>query len=118
MLCYKKCKTIEFRFLRPTYNFGKIMLWLYIFNGILLYAEKMFKDIKSKDNRVIIRKLRAAHPGLIGMMKVVYPEPIAKNIEDGIQRLRFSVINQENNGDFIGKETPIEDALIDPNKVF
>ena len=26
-LCYKVNKTIEFRFLRPTYNFKKILVW-------------------------------------------------------------------------------------------
>lgn len=38
--CYKINKTIEFRFLRPTFNRRKILVWMYIFNAIFLYAEK------------------------------------------------------------------------------
>ena len=41
ILFYNRAKTVEFRFLRPTYNFNKIVGWLYIFNAILLYSEQL-----------------------------------------------------------------------------
>lgn len=40
MLCYESPKTIEFRFLRPTYNYRKIRYWIAVFNAILLWAMK------------------------------------------------------------------------------
>lgn len=112
MLCYKSCKTIEFRFLRPTYNFNKIVLWMYIFNAIMQYAEYLTQNIKSNDDRIIIRKIQLNYNGLDAIIKHVYPEDIALNILDYINRLRFAVINQESNNDFIGALTNFEDDLI------
>lgn len=40
ILFYNRAKTVEFRFLRPTYNINKIIGWIYLFNAILLYAEQ------------------------------------------------------------------------------
>ena len=40
MLCYEGPKTIEFRFLRPTFNFTKVYTWLLVFNAILKTAEE------------------------------------------------------------------------------
>lgn len=45
LLCYDKNKTVEFRFLHPTFNFNRIVLWMLIFNAILYNAEYM-KDVK------------------------------------------------------------------------
>lgn len=45
MLCFNKAKTIEFRFLRPTYHWGVIQFWIYLFNNILQYAEQYTKEI-------------------------------------------------------------------------
>ena len=56
ILFYNRAKTIEFRFLRPTYNTNKIIGWLYIFNAILLYAERFTTRLNSeysKSKRVI-----------------------------------------------------------------
>ena len=101
MLCYKVNKTIEFRFLRPTYNFKKIELWLYIFNAILMYAEDFSNPI---DSRINIQTL----------LRRVYPEPIAKSVFMGTVRLRVLVANQSANGDYIGHDVEFEDSLF-PN---
>ena len=98
MLCYKVNKTIEFRFLRPTYNFKKIELWLYIFNAILMYAEDFNNPI---DNRINIRTL----------LKTVYPESVAKSVFMDTVRLRAIVDNQSTNGDYIGHDTEFENTL-------
>lgn len=42
-LCYDGPKTIEYRILRPTYNFDKILGWLFIFGAIIKYAEQNSK---------------------------------------------------------------------------
>ena len=39
-LCYSGPKTIEFRMLRPTYNFNKILGWLFVYGAFIKYAEQ------------------------------------------------------------------------------
>lgn len=41
-LFYNKNKTVEFRFLKPSYNIHYILNWIYIFNAILKTAEKIY----------------------------------------------------------------------------
>ena len=102
-LCYKVNKTIEFRFLRPTYNFKKILLWLYIFNGILKYAEKYYNQDCYVTLKIIMEKC--------------YPEKLVNELCKGIQRLRVLTINQTNNGDLIGAEVWMEDELFNDLKI-
>ena len=101
LICYKVNKTIEFRLLRPTYNFKKIELWLYIFNAILMFAEDF--------NNIIDTSI-----SLYYLLKKVYPEPIANSIFLGIARLKVLVANQAANGDYIGQDVEFEDRLF-PN---
>jgi hypothetical protein len=99
-LCYNVNKTIEFRFLRPTYNFKKIVLWLYIFNAILKFSEEM----------TTVREVNK--PDLLKyIVKKVYPEDISNEILGGIQRLEILKENQTRNADFIGKDTEMETLL-------
>lgn len=102
-LCYKVNKTIEFRFLRPTYNFKKILLWLYIFNGILKYSEEYYMPSQLISLEEIINK--------------VYPSKLAKELNMGIDRLWALSINQQNNGDNIGADTSMEDSLFNDLKI-
>lgn len=105
LICYKVNKTIEFRLLRPTYNFKKIELWLYIFNAILMYAEDFSNSI---DSRINIQTL----------LRRVYPEPIAKSVFMGTVRLRALVANQSANGDHIGHDIEFENELFPDNLTF
>ena len=102
-LCYKVNKTIEFRFLRPTYNFKKILLWLYIFNGILKYSEKYYNPDCYVTLKIIMEKC--------------YPKELAEELCKGIQRLQVLTINQINNGDQIGAEVWMEDELFNDLKI-
>lgn len=105
ILCYKVNKTIEFRFLRPTYNFKKIELWLYIFNAILMYAEDVKNPITNSTNlKHIINK--------------VYPPSVAQLIQDGICRLHVLVVNQAANNDYIGRDIEFEEELFPENLPF
>ena len=98
LLCYNVNKTVEFRLLRPTYNFEKIKLWLYIFNAILVYAENLNNDIsKIATIKDLIRK--------------VYPESISDLIVIGIIKLRSLITNQTNNGDQIGHDIEFDDEI-------
>lgn len=102
-LCYQVNKTIEFRFLRPTYNFKKILLWLYIFNGILKYAEKYYIPGSCMD--------------LSDIMNKCYPPEVAEELCLGIRKLWVLKINQQTNGDYIGAEVWMEDELFNNLKI-
>lgn len=98
-LCYGVNKTIEFRFLRPSYNFQKILLWLYILNAILRYAEvaESLHDCKTADFETILYK--------------VYPPELAKELFLGITKLNIVAQNQYNNGDYIGSDITLDDKV-------
>lgn len=98
-LCYNVNKTIEFRFLRPTYNFNKIVLWIYILNAIMYFSENSNK----------------ANPSLNDIIDFTYPEDISSKIKDGIIRLKILKENQTSNGDLIGRDLEIEHELF-PDK--
>lgn len=95
-LCYNVNKTIEFRFLRPTYNFEKILIWMYIFNAILKYAETTQYSSGCSLEKII---------------KSIYPKQISSYVLDGVSKLAILKYNQENNGDYIGRDTSLEDRL-------
>lgn len=96
-LCYDVNKTIEFRFLRPTYNFQKIILWLYIFNALLTYAEHYMDE--------------CGRMNLPGIIRKVYPNEIAERIVTGLCKLSTVVTNQTNNGDLIGQDVYMEEEM-------
>lgn len=103
-LCYNVNKTIEFRFLRPTYNFNKIVLWLYIFNAILNYAE-----ISS------IEHLKKKNFSLADILSSVYPVDVAEEVSINMSKLEIAVSNQASNGDYIGRDTEIENEILNDN---
>ena len=98
-LCYTVNKTIEFRLLRPTYNFNKILLWIYIFNAILKYAE----SDKSLSNIECVEDV----------IKAIYEGDLREEILLGITRLSILCINQERNNDFSGQDVSLESRLFD-----
>ena len=98
-LCYNVNKTIEFRLLSPTYNFNKILLWIYIFNAILKYAE----SDKSLSNIECVEDV----------IKAIYEEDLREEILLGITRLKILCINQERNNDFSGQDVSLESKLFD-----
>ena len=96
-ICYNVNKTIEFRLLRPTYNFNKILTWIAIFNAILLHAELV------KDNSV---------PNSIKeLLYKVYPGDIADYVYEGVCKLEVLKINQVENGDLIGNDIEFENEI-------
>lgn len=103
LLCYNVNKTVEFRMLRPTYNFEKVILWLYIFNAMLQYADKHMKTTIPSDF------------SLQDMLTKVYPPEIVTKLRSGVAGLQVVTNNQHNNGDKIGRETVIEDAVFRGN---
>ena len=102
-LCYRVNKTIEFRFLRPTYNFKKILLWLYIFNGILKYSDEYYSPGRNVTLEDIMYKC--------------YPPELAQELCTGLQRLEALSDNQLANGDPIGAEVWMEDNMFNDLKI-
>lgn len=97
-LCYNINKTIEFRFLRPTYNFQKIILWLYILNAIMRYAEEHMENPSNCTS-------------LVNIIRRIYPKEVAERVILGISKLRILTDNQTNNGDFIGQDIYMEEEM-------
>lgn len=98
-MCYNVNKTIEFRLLRPTYNFEKILIWISLLNAILAFAEK-------EKN---LRRYRGI--SLEDVISSVYPEDVAQYVSEGVRKLRILTINQVNNGDDIGRDVDFENSI-------
>lgn len=100
-ICYDKAKTVEFRFLRPTFNFYRIELWIFVFEALVQYAEKYKND------------MRALKVDFYTVVNNVYPENICKSIMDGLQLQKMLTAQQEMNGDMVGNDIEYEDFLFD-----
>ena len=104
-LCfYDVNKTMEFRLLRPTYNFHKILVWLYIFNAILSYAET---------NNVSVNQTLS----LRDIIKTIYPQQIFEVLDMEIEKLKWVVNTQSACGDYIGNRVDVEDMVFEPNEI-
>lgn len=117
-LCYRVNKTIEFRFLRPTYNFRKILSWIYIFNAILLFSEST-KNQGSKFSltRNQLRNKWTKFVYLSYILESVYPETLADKLIIDLEKLCIVKDNQVSIDDQIGLFTHLEDNLFDENEV-
>lgn len=102
MFCYNINKTIEMRFLSPTFNMEKILTWLYIFNAILVYAENY--DYTGEEY-------------LLDIFKLVYPQEYQQMLNLQYQKLCTLVQNQERNGDHYGADVYLENRIFDENGV-
>ena len=113
MLCYKKPKTVEFRFLRPTFNFRKITLWLYVLNAVLKYSELLYE--KCKDNKEscleFYNNFDNIEPKLTNIINQVYDENLANFIFSELELLKIEVISQTMNGDYCGRDIEFEEEL-------
>lgn len=106
IMCYKVNKTIEFRLLRPSYNFEKITFWLYLFNAILMKAETM--GDKNEFDNININSIIAE----------IYPEELCEQLRAERAKLKLLINTQSNNGDEIGGTVHIEDSMFDTNFTF
>lgn len=115
MVCYKGPKTVEFRFLRPSYNYRKITLWLYILNAVLLTAETLateWKDTGHCDTKGMFRWIADTKwASLEQLIALTYDEDTCNHICDEIGLLRLAVKAQENNGDSCGRDIDFEEEL-------
>lgn len=114
MLCYSGPKTVEFRFLRPTYNFRKITLWLYILNAVLIKAERLANEWIAEGNcgtDNMNEYIKRSYSGVISILNEIYDESIYKSLLYEITLLKISVRAQMNNGDYCGSDIEFEEEL-------
>ena len=105
-LCYKSPKTIEFRILRPTYNFDKVLGWLFIFSAFIKYAEQNYANNKYLlRNRITVEQI----------IQAVYSHELANILCDFLRMSRRVVDTQESLGDYFGMRVDIEDKVINYN---
>lgn len=101
LFCYNVNKTVEFRFLSPTYNMEKILTWLYIFNGILMFAESNYRPVST------LREVLGA----------VYPEEVYRMLSFQLTKLETMTDLQTTNCDYTGSDLFIENRFFDENKI-
>ena len=111
MLFYNSCKTIEFRMLRPTYNFNKIVYWIYVFNAILLYAKKIANEHSLEE----IEKMSLGYITLRDIFMEVYPEELASKMYVMSDIDTYITKNQTMIKDYIGYHTNFEDIMYTDN---
>jgi hypothetical protein len=103
-LCYNGPKTVEYRFLRPTYNFDKILGWLFIFGGIIKYAEKNSENIFYRQS-----------VDIISVLKNVYSSELSDILCKFLQMSYSVVITQNRLGDRFGMRVDVDDCIINYN---
>lgn len=99
-LCYDGPKTIEFRMLRPTYNFEKVLGWLFIYAAFVKYAEAGEGTCVRCNTRIE------------SILRAVYSEELANALCDFLEKSKQIVYVQGAVGDYYGMRVDIEDKVI------
>lgn len=101
-LCYNGPKTVEYRMLRPTYNFEKILGWLFIYGAYIKYAEK-YPTVYKK------------YPTLPAIIREVYSQELSNILIEFLNNLKQVVEGQTLVKDYYGMRVDIDDKLINYN---
>lgn len=102
-LCYDGPKTIEYRMLRPTYNFDKILGWLFVYGALIKFAE----NIKNSPGTFCKTGIPIEH-----IIRSVYSSELAEilcKFMDAVARITHA---QHSVGDMYGMRIDIDDKLI------
>ena len=110
MLCYSGPKTVEFRFLRPTFNYRKIRLWLLIFNAILQFSERLYRAYGNLSDAEIYKLINRSDVSLITILSI-YDDKLRDKILSDCHRLTKVVEMQQINDDFCGQMVDLEEKL-------
>lgn len=105
-LCYNGPKTIEYRMLRPTYNFDKILGWLFIYGAFIKYAEQ---------NNNIVNLLYRNKISVEQIIKSVYSEELSNILIEFLKMSERIVYTQSSIQDYIGMRIDIDDKVINYN---
>lgn len=109
MLCYNSAKTVEFRFLTPTYSFDKITTFLMFFNALLLKAEELSK-MSMTETEMYKYIIENCNDGTISLDTLlnIYPDSICNSIKINFEKLYCLTRTQCNVGDYCGARVDIE----------
>ena len=102
-LCYKGPKTVEFRMLRPTYNFNKVLGWLFVYGAIIKYAEQN----TNKNTSFYRTKITLEH-----IIRAVYSEELANILCEFLSMCERVVYAQQSVRDNYGMRIDIDDKII------
>lgn len=102
-LCYNGPKTIEYRMLRPTYNFDKVLGWLFIYAAYIKYAET---------HNYTSAFLYKTSFNVETIIKDVYSPELANILCEFISMSCKIVYAQNNVGDHYGMRVDIDDKVI------
>jgi len=120
MCFYQTPKTVEMRFLRPSYNYNKIVNWIFIFSSILQFANKYaIESTKGLKYNTIYNKICNLFDGSISdferIFTEVYPSEIVSELMNFLTTLSAINHKQIQLGDYIGKLDKFDDSLITTN---
>lgn len=102
-LCYDGPKTVEYRMLRPTYNFSKVIGWLFVYGAFLKYAEQN----KNKSTLLYRSSLNTEQ-----IIRTVYSHELADILCEFLKLSERVVQAQHSVGDQYGMRVDIEDKII------
>lgn len=102
-LCYDGPKTVEYRMLRPTYNFSKVIGWLFVYGAFLKYAEQN----KNKSTLLYRNSLNTEQ-----VIRTVYSHELADILCEFLKLSERVVQAQHSVGDQYGMRVDIEDKII------
>lgn len=102
-VCYDGPKTIEFRMLRPTYNFDKVLGWLFVYGALIKYAEAHLSKPQS---------FYRAKANLETILRSVYSEELANILCEFLRMSERIVYAQNSVGDSFGMRVDIDDKII------
>lgn len=101
MLCYKGPKTVEFRFLRPTFDETKIVFWLLLLTSIMRYAIKLVDEDKNVDEELKTFTLTR-------FINEMFEIKDAKQIKLFLKDLKVAIAAQNDINDYYGGHTELE----------
>lgn len=102
-LCYNGPKTVEYRMLRPSYNFDKILGWLFVLGAIIKYAEKE----EVLPNHVYRTNIQLQH-----IIRAVYSNELADLLVHFLHMCSQVTYTQHAVGDRYGMRVDIDDKVI------
>lgn len=120
-LCYLAPKTIEFRFLRPTFNFRVIYLWLAVFNALLSVCEKII----NKRNITCVSTIEKGFKdtdympfcNLSMLIDEAYEDKdpeFAEYLHNELDNLLIATRNQTANEDYCGRDISFIEEMFTP----
>ena len=110
MCFYKGPKTVEFRMLRPTHNSNKLIFWIFFFNAMMLFAEKLSERIAKVKSPFILT--RRNYKGIEPMLRDVYPKSLCDKMMQMLSDLKYTVKCQTTAQDLYGSLTEFEDSVL------